>query len=152
MPLSACESLIAMVALLLALEPAGGLGCGVVPNVFDFLVFGEPRRAQLAAVTRLSESAPLRRRGVVAEIVEPHRAVPKCPHHTLAPGLIRRSHARRETVLGVVAEFYRLRLAREPFHRENRSERLLPHDSHRPVTLVEDRRQVEVAVRQRRVA
>src|SRR5690349_15208982 len=101
MPLSACGSLIDMGALFLALEPAGGLGCGVVPDVFDFLVFREPCRAELAAVTGLSESAPLRRRGVVAEIVEPHRAVPKCPHHTLAPRRIGRAHARRETVFGV---------------------------------------------------
>src|SRR5690349_15727975 len=108
MPLSACGSFIDIGALFLALEPAGGLGCGVVPDVFDLLIFREPGRAEFTTVAGLSESAPLRRRGVVAEIVEPHRAVPKCSHHTLAPRLIGRSHARRETVFGVVAEFDRL--------------------------------------------
>src|ERR1700694_884000 len=135
-----------------AFEPAGGFGRGVVPDMFDFLVFRESGGAELATVTRLPESAPLRRRGVVAEVVQPHRAVPQRAHHTFAPRRVGRTNARRETIFGVIAKSDRLGLFGEPLHRQNRPEGFLPDDPHRPVAPVEDGRQIEAALLQCRIA
>src|ERR1700733_10203952 len=106
--------------------------------MFELLVFREPRWSELATVTRLPESAPLRCRGVVAEVVQPHRAVPQCAHHTFAPRRVGRTNARRETVLRVVAKADGLGLLREALDREDGSEGFLSDDPHRPVTPVED--------------
>src|ERR1700712_3408014 len=89
---------------LFAREPPCGFRRGVVPDMFELLVFRKSRRSELATVTRLPESAPLRCRGVVAEVVQPHRAVPQSTHHTFAPRRIGRTNARRETVFRIVPE------------------------------------------------
>src|SRR4051794_1012855 len=122
-----------------SLEPACGFRRGVVPDVFELLVLRKPRGTELATVTRPSESAPLRCRGVVAEVVQPHRAVPQSAHHTFASRRVGRANARRETVFRVIPETDGLVLLGESLHREDRSEGFLPDDPHRAVAPVEDR-------------
>src|SRR6195952_5143800 len=122
-----------------------------MPDMFELLVFRESSRTELATVTRLSESAPLRCCGVVAEIVQPHRAVPHRAHHTFAPRRVGRTNARRETVFRVIAETDGLGFGCESLHGQDRSEGLLTDDPHRSVTPIEDCRQVETAFGKRRV-
>src|SRR5690242_18704874 len=107
MPLSACGSLITMRSTSCAVsarEPTSRLRCGVVPDVLDLLIFREPGGTELATVARLAEAAPLRRGGVVAEIVEPDRSVPQCTYDAFATCRIGCPNSRGETVFRVVAE------------------------------------------------
>src|SRR5699024_11096668 len=83
-------------------EPAGLGGAQVLVNVLGFLVFGQPHRAEFAAVAGHAVAAPFGLRQVRVEVVDPDGPVAQPRGDAFDPARVLVPDARREPVRGVV--------------------------------------------------
>ncbi|KAI3478473.1 hypothetical protein L1887_59527 [Cichorium endivia] len=134
--------------LALALEPAGLGRVRLDPLVLGFDVLVEALASQLAAVAAHPESAPLGRGRIRSVRVDPHSAVSQLLCHATRTLDVGRLDTAGEAVLGVVGEADGVCLVAvfESLDGEDGSERLLLHDAHAAMAVVQHGRTKEEAL------